>query len=45
MLGVSRSIGPYGCLEAVLFRRCFIQALFYLGMGAGLADSMRSLSQ
>ena len=26
MLGVSRSIGPYGYSEAVLFRRCFIEA-------------------
>ena len=45
MLRVSRSIGSYGYSEAVLFRRSFIQALFYSGMGAGLADSMRSLSQ
>lgn len=40
MLRVSRGIGPYGYSEA-----CCIQVLFYLGMGAGLADSMRSLSQ
>ena len=39
MLRVSRSIGPYGYSEAVT------EALFYSGMGAGLADSMRSLSQ